>query len=268
MSRTSRITPLAKCAVALALITASAAHAQQRFVTVTISNVAPTNSVSFAPLHLGFHSGVFDAFNNGQVGGAGIVSVAEGGAGGQWQTDFAAADPNAVRGTIGMPLFPGQSRSQNFLVNNTTLNPFFTFATMVIPSNDLFLGNDSPTGIRLFDNMGNLLINSLSQSVGQIWDAGSEAADPLNAAFVMGGTNALRTPQNGVVSFSATELNVFNGVTTGAGYVFSNSQLSPNTAIYRIDFQSSVVPEPGTVVLLSAGLMTLALAARRKRSQG
>jgi len=253
-------------AFAVTLLFASTAHAQQRLVKVTINNVAPTNSVSFAPLHLGFHSGVFDAFNNGQTAAAGIVSVAEGGVGDVWQADFAAAEPNATRGVIGMPLFPGQSRSQTFVVN-AGLNPFFTFATMVIPSNDLFLGNDNPMRYRMFDVMGNLLINNISQSVGQIWDAGSEVADPLNAAFVVGGNNSARTPQNGVVSFSASELGVFNGLTTAAGYVFSDSQLNPSTAIYRLDFESTVVPEPSTLLLLSGGFTVLLMASRRKRTR-
>ena len=266
MTRMPRIGWTAVRAFAVPLLVASTAHAQQRNVTVTISNLAPTNSVSFAPLHLGFHSGVFDAFNNGQTGGAGIVSVAEGGVGGQWQADFAAADPNSTRGIIGMPLLPGQTRSQSFLVN-TGLNPFFTFAAMVVPSNDLFIGNDNPTGFRLFDASGNLLINSINQFVSSIWDAGSEVAIVANAAFVVNGNNALRVAQNGVVSFSASELGVFNGETTAAGYVFSNGSLSQNTPIYRIDFQSSTVPEPSTVVLLGAGFIGLALASRRKRAR-
>ena len=266
MTRIPRIGWSAVRAVAVPLLFASTAHAQQRLVTVTINNLAPTNSVSFAPLHLGFHSGVFDAFNNGQVGGAGIVSVAEGGAGGQWQADFAAADPNSTRGVIGMPLLPGQTRSQSFLVN-AGLNPFFTFAAMVVPSNDLFIGNDNPTGFRLFDASGNLLITSISQFVSQIWDAGSEVAIVANAAFVVGSDNALRVAQNGVVSFSASELSVFNGANTAGGYIFSNSQLNQNTPIYRIDFQSSTVPEPSTVVLFGAGFAVLAMASRRKRAR-
>jgi hypothetical protein len=63
---------------------------------------------------------------------------------------------------------------------------------MVIPSNDLCLGNDSPTAFQLFDASGNLLLNTISQNAGQIWDAGSETADPANAAFVVGGVNGKR----------------------------------------------------------------------------
>ena len=236
-----------------------------RTVTVTITNLAAANSVSFAQTHLGFHRGAFDAFNIGAVAAPGIVSVAEGGGGAQWQADFAAADPTATRGTIGMPLLPGQSRSMSFIVN-AGLNRFFTFAAMVIPSNDLFIGNDNPMQYRLFDDAGNLLINSITQTSSQIWDAGSEAFSIANAAFLVNGTNALRTPQNGRVSFNFDELPGFNDETTAAGYVF-NSGLTAQQPIYRIDFSSSVnvVPEPSSMLLMASGLMMLGVASRRKR---
>ena len=267
MSRIRCIVSSVLCAVSAALISSSAAYAQQRMVTVTVNNLAPTNSISFAPLHLGFHQGVFDAFNNGTTAGAGIVSVAEGGAGDVWQSNFAATDPTATRGTIGMALTPGQSRSMSFLVT-TGLNPFFTFASMVVPSNDFFIGNDNPQAFRLFDASGNLLISSIGQTSSQIWDAGSELFSVAGAAFLVNGVNAVRTPQNGVVSFNFAELAQFNGEVTAAGYAF-NSQLAANQPVYRIDFASStVVPEPSTVVLLSAGLMAVAFAARRKRAHG
>jgi hypothetical protein len=248
-------------ALAVTLVVGTTAHAQQRLVTATVTNRARANSVSFAPIHVGFHRGTFDPFN---IGGVATVSIAEGGAGGQWQTDFGLADPTAVRGTIGAggPILIGATRTLSFLVD-VGQNPFFTFAGMVIPSNDLFIGNDSP--IRLFDASGNLMLNRITQRGRDVWDAGSEAADFRNAAFVMGGTNSLRTPQNGVVSFSTSELAEFNGRTTGAGYVFE-SALGADEEILTIDFASTTVPEPSTMVLLSAGLMAMGLLARRRRA--
>ena len=240
----------------------TAASAAQVQVKVTTENLAPSNSVSFAPLHVGFNNGTFDAFDNGQTATAGIISVAEGGGGMAWQADFALADPTATRGTIPGPLQPGNIRTLTFTVD-TAINRFFTFGSMVVPSNDFFIGNDSPTEYQLFDAAGNLLITSIDQKAGDIWDAGSEAFDPLNAAFLAIGTNALRTEQNGVVSFNFSELSGFNGLTTATGYVF-DSQLAADTDIYRISFEIVPVPEPQTYALMVAGLVATGWIARRR----
>jgi hypothetical protein len=133
---------------------------------------------------------------------------------------------------------------------------------MVVPSNDFFLGNDNP--LQLFNSSGDLLMSSILQTSNQIWDAGSELFDPAAAAFV--GNNDLRTPQNSVVSFNFAELAGFNGLTTGAGYVF-DSQLTAGQSVYRIDFTSVAVPEPNSVALLACGVLALVpLARRRARS--
>ena len=253
---------LAASAAALVLLSlGSAASAAQVHVTVSIDNLAPANSVSFAPLHLGFNNGSFDAFNIGTVATAGIISVAEGGVGDVWQADFAAADPTATRGTIGGPLFPGGHKSASFLVD-TVRNPYFTFAAMAIPSNDFFIGNDSPTKYKLFNGAGQLQINTIKLKANEIWDAGSEVYDPAAAAFV--GNNSLRTPQNSVVAFNFAEFYGFNGLTTAAGYTF-NSQLTANTDIYRISFTAAAVPEPERYALMAAGLLALGALLRRRR---
>lgn len=249
-------------AAVAALAIGTSASAAQVQVKVTTENLAPSNSVSFAPLHVGFHNGTFDAFDNGQTAAAGIKSVAEGGGGMQWQADFAAAEPLATRGTIGGPLQPGNIRTLVFTVD-TAINRFFSFGSMVVPSNDFFIGNDSPTEYQLFDAAGNLLITSIDQKASDIWDAGSEAFDPLNAAFLVGGTNALRTEQNGVVSFNFSELSGFNGLTTATGYVF-DSQLAAQTDIYRISFEIVPVPEPQTYALMAAGLAAMGWISRRR----
>ena len=252
---------LALLVLGTAALSAGPAAADFLDVTVTIQNLAPARSVSFAPLRLGFHNGTYDAFNNGQVASPAIVSIAEGGSGSAWFPAFAAADPTATLGSVGGALLPGQTASNTFRVD-PLLNPFFTFATMVLPSNDLFLGNDSPIAFRLFNPSGGLALTSISQRGSSIWDAGSEVADPANAAFVVGGDNSLRTPQNGVVSFSRSELGVFNGVQTAGGYTYDNSLLTDSGEIYRISFQATPVPAPPAVVL---GLLAVGgLVARRR----
>lgn len=258
----TQIRPLAAGLLAFAMT--AGAHAAQVQVQVTVENLAPSNSITFAPLHLGFHSGTFDAFNIGQSPTAPIISVAEGGSGSAWLPAFAAADPTATIGTIGMPLFPGMSRSASFVVD-TAVNRYFTFASMVVPSNDFFIGNDSPTRHELFDATGNLIVSSIPQLARQIWDAGSEVFDPAAAAFV--GNNDLRTNQNSVVAFNFAELAAFNGLGTAAGYTFG-SQLNANTEVYRISFEVSPVPEPASYAMLLAGLAVVGSLARRRATRG
>ena len=226
--------------------------------TVSIENLAPANSVSFTPLNLGFHRGIFDAFNIGQVASPALIPLAETGNGSAWQSAFATADPTATRGTIGGILQPGNTSSSTFMVDSL-LNPYFTFASMVVPSNDFFIGNDSPTRFRLFDSAGNLQITQITQTARQIWDAGSEVFDPATGAFIAGADASLRPLQNSVVAFNFAELAALNGITTAGGYTF-NSNLTADTPVYRISFAVnpiSPVPEPQHAAMLVAGLLMM-----------
>ena len=256
--RRSRRAAAIACAGVCAALSSQAAVVD---VTVTAQSLVPASGIAFAPLHLGFHSGSFDAFDLGGTATAPIISVAEGGAGGAWQAAFAAADPTATRGTVGGLLLPGASSSLTLRVD-TALNPLFSFAGMVVPSNDFFIGNDNPGAYRLFDAAGALAISAITVTAGEIWDAGSEVFDPAAAAFV--GNNDLRTAQNSVVAFNFAELAAFNGLATGAGYTF-DSNLAAGSEIYRISFEVSPVPEPGSLAMLTAGLLSIGFLARRRR---
>jgi hypothetical protein len=244
----------------LALVLTAGAHAQTVDVRVTVTNLAPANSVSFAPLRVGFNNGTFDSFNVGQTATAPIISVAEGGSGSDWFPAFAAADPSATLGTAHMgPLTPGSVRSSVFTVN-PSINRFFTFGSMVVPSNDYFIGNDSPTQYRLFNADGSLNLTSITQDASDIWDAGSEVDSVPNAAFIVGSSNDARIADTGVVEFEFAGLSLFNGLTTAAGYTF-DLQLQASTPIYRIDFE--VVPAPGVASLFA---MSGVVAMRRRRN--
>jgi len=258
MQKTSLL--LAIGAVASIAGTAFAAPVQVR---VTVRNLAPTNSISFAPLRIGFHNGTYDSFNNGQAASAAIVSIAEGGSGSAWFPAFAASDPTATLGTVvpnpAGPLLPGASGSGIFTVD-PAINRFFRSGAMVVPSNDFFIGNDSPTQYMLFDANGNLNLSGITQRASDIWDAGSEVNGAFGSAFLVGSSNDDRIAENGVVSFNFAGLSVFNGLTTAAGYTF-DSQLTASTEIYQISFE--IVPAPGAFA--SFGFAALALGARRRR---
>ncbi len=254
--------PLALAAVLTLGLTAGADAAQVQ-VKVSVENLAPTNSVTVAPLRVGFHSGVYDSFNLGESAGAAIQLIAESGSDALWNPAFMAADPTAVVGSVlPGPLTPGGTASSTFMVD-TSQNPFFSFAAMVVPSNDFFIGNDNPTAYQLFDGAGHLQIASITLKSRDIWDAGSEIHDPLSAAFVTVGNPALHEDQNSVVARNFAEFFAFNGLDTAAGYAF-DAQLGANTDVYRISFEVTPVPEPETYAMMLAGLGLIGVVARRR----
>lgn len=157
------------------------------------------------------------------------------------------------------PLLPGATASAVFTVD-PSVNRFFTFGAMVVPSNDHFIGNDDPMEYTLFDAMGNLNLTTISQFGRDVWDAGTETTDPANAAFLMGGVNANRIDEGGVVNFNFDRLDAFNGLTTMAGYAFQR-QFGGDDEIYRITFQ--VVPTPGAAAIVGCGGMFVARRRRR-----
>lgn len=241
-------------------------------VRVTVENLAPANSIALAPFRFGFGNGTFDSFDNNQtafllgaasIAEAPIVTIAEGGSGSNWFPAFQAAEPNADLGSILgptiPPILPGQMSSTVIDVDPT--NRFFTFATMVVPSNDHFLGNANPIAFEVLDVNGNVALTSFTEDASRIWDAGSETENPANAAFLVGGVNDQRENENLPVTFNFADLSAFNGLTTAAGYVFDSSLLSTNTPVLRVSFQA--IPEPSTVTLVLLGTLAAAFVARR-----
>lgn len=256
-----RLGSLAAAIAALALSTAASAAPMQ--VTVNVENLAAANGVAVTPLNVGFHSGTFDAFDLGGAAGPAIQRIAEFGDGSMWQAAFIAADPGASVGTVGgAPALPGGMASSTFSVD-TAANRYFTFAAMVLPSNDFFIGNDSPTAYQLFDASGNLQLASITVRARDIWDAGTEVFDPAATAFI--GDAALHVDQNSVVARNFAELAALDGLMTGAGYAF-HSGLTADSDVYRISFAVAAVPEPATTALMLAGLAGVGFVARRRRA--
>lgn len=264
----SRFLPL----IAAALLLAMAPVAEAVSLRITVENLAPENSVSLAPLRFGVGNGTFDAFNNNEVAfllgeadiaSAPIVSVAEGGSGSTWFPAFAAAEPDANLGSVlpppGGPFLPGGVSSTVVEVDPT--NQYFTFATMVVPSNDHFLGNANPTAFQIFDNAGNLILDQIEEDASRIWDAGSEQEIPENAAFLAIGTNANRVDEGDPVQFNFSDLSAFNGLETAAGYNFDSSLLASDTPVLRVSF--AVVPEPASFAIAGVGALGLLLLRRR-----
>lgn len=255
-------------------------EAQATQLQVTITNIGPTGGVGLSPLWVGFHNGSFNSFNVGGTASLGLESVAEDGDTTAISNLFAASTPGGVQGTLGPPIFPGVTRSGIFDVDVTGAGRYFSYASMVVVSNDFFIANDTPTETDL-----SVLLSgqTLSLIVGQpfgpgnediVYDAGTEVNDfatsLANGAFgIPGGQTGPNqgTTQGGVIT--AVQGNPFAN--------FLNQPLNQNLdllnfnnpALYqgiaRIDI--SVVPEPASLLLLAGGLVALAASrGRRPRS--
>ncbi len=141
---------------------------------------------------------------------------------------------------------------------------------MFVPSNDLFLGDDDPMAVALFDASGNFLgpqtINIFSS---QVWDAGTEVNDITDGvAFIAGSDATLGTTEGGNISLfldrpdAAAYLATILGQTTPVGYDISHV-LTDGDLIATIQIQQ--VPEPGTLVLGAIGAAAMLVCVRRRR---
>ena len=167
--------------------------AQEVSVTVRIENLAPPNGNFLTPFWVGFHDGSFDIYNIGAAAGAGLESLAEDGATATLSAEFLASGAGTVDGTIVSggpipPLPPGENTRMTFSLDPNSANSlYFSYASMVIPSNDAFVANGDPMAHRVFDDNGNFLgISFIVLASGStVLDAGTEVNDeiPANTAF-------------------------------------------------------------------------------------
>lgn len=185
-------TILSVACLALALAAPLQADSHMARVVVKVENLVPYGGVYFTPVWVGFHDGMFDLFDVGGLAGAGLERIAEDGDAGPLRAEFAAAAPQGLDDVIlspdgfpGAPVFdPGERSSAEFMLN-TTYHRYMSFASMIIPSNDAFIGNHNPWAIELFDAAGNFKGKKIVTVLGSmVWDAGTEWNNEMDAAFL------------------------------------------------------------------------------------
>ena len=75
---------------------------------------------------------------------------------------------------------PGEGRRVTLMLDPMNLNHrYLSFAAMVIPSNDAFIGNDNPTAFPVFNETGELVFDEALTMGTMIYDAGTEVNDEL-----------------------------------------------------------------------------------------
>ncbi len=268
---------LGLCAVACASVWGVSPAAAQANGDIQVSVTNEGNSDFFlTPTWFGFHNGGFDLFDSGSAASTSLEDLAEEGIVAGLQADFTAAPtPSGFQGVAtgpagfgsapGQPpvIDPGETATGFVTPANPGNYPYFTFASMVIPSNDTFIGNGNPLAYKVFDNSGSIDDPSGTFTIqifgSSLYDAGTENNDTLGAAFSTAG--GLATDENGVVALvSGSQLDNFAGIGIPPGGTISDL-LGSNELLATIEI--SIVPEPATASVL-AGLGVLGLLRRRR----
>ena len=254
-------------AVAGLLQTSSTASAQN--LTVTIESLQPTGGFFFTPVWNSLHDGNFDLFDVGQdvSGGTGLQVLAETGNTAVLSGEFAGSgiDQTIIGpdGDAAGPFDPGESASQTFNNVDTTTNRFFSFASMIIPSNDAFVGNGNPLAYEIFDANGDFIFGNGTIDVfaSDIYDAGTEVNN-INGGAAFSANGGDRADEGGSVQLiDLADLNDFVGTDTVAGPSITQA-LTPDSPVFRISF-TNAVPEPGSMSVLA--LVGGAFFMRRRR---
>ncbi|WP_432798858.1 spondin domain-containing protein [Poriferisphaera sp. WC338] len=245
---------------------------------VTIENIAQDDGFFLTPLWVGFHDGSFDVYDTGTTATRGLERLAEDGNTAVLSSEF---DAIVTRGAGGIddvianggPIAPGTSASKTFNNLDAATNRYFSYVSMVIPSNDAFIASGNPVDHAIFDASGNfagpfeiLIFGS------NILDAGTEANDEFGVAFLtgLGGQTGpdqgTATPNSVVSAHTGLDLtgNIIGG-TTAAGTTISAdaaSLIGSNQLLARITV--SQLPEPTSLILLGASGL-VALGRRRKQ---
>ncbi len=268
--RTSRLR--ASRFVLLALIAPCFAHALE--VLVTIQNLAPAQGGLLTPVWVGFHNGTFDLYDSGAPVSMALERLAEDGNTAPLSTAFVSFGAGAMDGTIlgsGGAIVPGETASQTFsLVPTNPLARYFSYASMVIPSNDAFVANGNPLAHSIFDGSGNFLGADFYILGNQVLDAGSEVNDEIPANTAAFGQ---AMPNTGVVENGVVRPHL-GFMPAGAGGILSTPQfananfLADGYQVARITVTSvPSVPDGGaTLPLMLVTLLGLLWAGARGKS--
>ena len=239
---------------------------------ITVTNEQGGGGLYLTPLLSIFHDGTYDTFDAGSSAGAGVELLAEEGSpagvigeidavNASSGTDHATAVIANPAGFAGAPVLdPGEVTTIQVDLDTVTQR-FFSFLSMVIPSNDTFIGNDTATAYELFDVNGEFVFtNPIEIFAGDAWDAGTELDDGNGAAFapptLLGATD---TP-NGVVTALSNLYFLIDRPQAPGGTVQSASGLLASISITEV----APVPLPAGLPLLFGALGAIGLLRRKK----
>ncbi len=219
-------------------------------VTVTIENLAPANGNFLTPMWVGFHDGGFDSYDIGTPATPGLERIAEDGNTGPLSGEFLAAGFGAIDATIpgpNGPIAPGDTATMTFDLNPTAgSNRFFSYASMIIPSNDAFVANAGGTAHQVFDELGNFVGGTFVLMGSRVRDAGTEVNDeiPANTAFFGQMAPNTGVTENGTVQIHDGFLPAGSSGILDAEMFAGADFTQPGYRVARITLSADLVGEP------------------------
>ena len=152
---------------------------------ISVKNTSAEGGTALTPFFAGFHDGSFDLYDRGAVASAGLEALAEDGNNAVAAAELVAADADAqsvnVVGDRG-PIVAGERATAVLDVDGAS-NGFLDVGSMVLPSNDAFVGTGN--SVQLFDAYGRFLgARTLVFEGGDVLDAGTEVNTERDAAFI------------------------------------------------------------------------------------
>lgn len=248
---------IAGAAVALSM---AAGAASAVTVEINVTNNQASGGLSLTPFFSAFHDGSFDTFDPGGFASDYVELLAEEGspAGALEAAARAGATAGvaaAPEGFEGAPVIePGETATLRLQVN-ASQDRFLSILSMVIPSNDLFVGNSNPEAYEVFDAAGNFTgIAPIDIGTDRVYDAGTEENNNIGAAFNTAGGEATDTLDPialvGDLGFLLNEGTPIGPVTN----------IGSSLATVSI----AAVPLPPAVAMMLAGLGLLGWTARRR----
>jgi len=200
---------------------------------ITVENLAPPRGTVLSQLWFGFHDGSFVVYKSGAPASPALERLAEDGNTGPLTVEFNRSGSGIVQGTVfGSDnvlnvIAPSSVASLKVALDlSDPRSRYFSYATMIVPSNDAFVANENPKAYEVIDDHGQFVGVEIFVLGSEVHDAGTEVND--EAPFHAVGAGPILIHNAGVVENGTVELH--------EGYKPSGSILS-NPAFANANFK-------------------------------